>query len=218
MTEKSPIEPGSLSQKDRSMMGDPILKELQISTYTSDAFPEEVRLKVREYLLRNFSGAADTRTPEQKDLDKDKHTAKPIESIVGFDARGEVVGKIDLHIRDIEYEGQQIKLGGIGGFSTDKKLRNQGIGTALGRKAMERLSRQGVDVIFGNTDIGDPKLMHVYQKGGGVILDKPYTFIGESGKRFTEPTGGMIAPLNSKKKFELIRDGKVALDIGHGNW
>ena len=49
------------------------------------------------------------------------------------------------------------------------------------------------------------------------LLDKPHTYVGESGKRYTD-IDGMIAPVCSQKLFQTIVESPLPVDIGVGNW
>jgi hypothetical protein len=60
-----------------------------------------------------------------------------------------------------------------------------------------------------------PEITLLYKKFGFVIMKQPYTFLGKSGKRYTEKDG-MIAQCISKSKFNLILKGKETIDIGYG--
>lgn len=92
-----------------------------------------------------------------------------------------------------------------------------GVATALLKKAIEELTAQNCDVAYLCTDLHNPAMVKLYTKVGFVPLNKPYTYLGRSGKRYTE-TDGMVAPLQSKEKFDLIVSGKETLDLDTGNW
>jgi ribosomal protein S18 acetylase RimI-like enzyme len=92
-----------------------------------------------------------------------------------------------------------------------------GVATALLKRAMEELNAQKCDVAYLCTDIHNPAMVKLYTGVGFVPLNKSYIYVGRSGKRYTE-TDGMIAPLQSNEKFDLILNGKEILDLDTGNW
>jgi predicted N-acetyltransferase YhbS len=128
-----------------------------------------------------------------------------------------VIGTLLLFKRKIDYKGERIILGGIGNLCTKKEKRRMGVATALLKKAMEELNTQKCDVAYLCTDIHNPSMVKLYARVGFGPLNKPYTYLGRSGKRYTE-TDGIIAPLQSNEKFGLIMNGKDILDLDTGNW
>ncbi|UZE94139.1 MAG: GNAT family N-acetyltransferase [Candidatus Pacearchaeota archaeon] len=145
---------------------------------------------------------------------KDKYCSKGYAHILALE-NSSVISTVELFRRVIRYKGKKIILGGIGGLCTVKKKRGKGIASYLMKKSMEDLRKQKCEVAFLCTNIKDPKLGGLYKKFGFVIMKQPYTFLGKSGKRYTEKNG-MIALVRSKSKFNLILKGKETLDIGYG--
>ncbi len=57
----------------------------------------------------------------------------------------------------------------------------------------------------------------IYSQVGFTPLNKPYTYLGKSGKRYIEKDG-LIAPAKSKDKYNFVMEGKEIFNIGIGNW
>jgi hypothetical protein len=60
-------------------------------------------------------------------------------------------------------------------------------------------------------------MLELYSQVGFIPLGKPYSYLGKSGKRYVE-YDGMIAPVKSKNRFDLVMKSEEVLDIGVGNW
>ncbi|OGK44626.1 hypothetical protein A2956_03875 [Candidatus Roizmanbacteria bacterium RIFCSPLOWO2_01_FULL_37_57] len=81
---------------------------------------------------------------------------------------------------------------------------------------MDQMKKLKCDIAFLDTNI-DSFLGKFYKKYGFVPLNRPYTFLGKSRKRYSD-TDGMIAQITSKALFtEILTDSKP-FDIGFGNW
>jgi predicted GNAT family N-acyltransferase len=148
--------------------------------------------------------------------DDDKYCSKPFLNLLAIE-KDSVIGAARLFRRKIAYRGRKIRLGGIGEVCTREDKRRRGVATALTIRGMEVLKSENSDVAYLCTDITDSLRTKLYSKFGFVVLKKPYTYLGKSGKRYTE-TNGMIAPVKSREKFWLILKGKETLDLGKGNW
>lgn len=130
-------------------------------------------------------------------------------------AGAQLVGAVQLSQRAIDFQGQTVQLGGLGGVATDADWRGRGIASATTAAAMARLREIGSDVAYLCTNIA--KLGRLYGQVGFVPLGRTHTYLGASGKRYTDDDG-MIAPVNSPELFAaILADGKP-FDIGRGNW
>ena len=127
----------------------------------------------------------------------------------------QLVGAVHLSQRAIDFQGQTVQLGGLGGVATDAEWRGRGIASATTASAMARLRERGCDVAYLCTNI--EKLSHLYGQVGFVPLDRAHTYLGASGKRYTDDDG-MIAPVNSPALFATILADAKPFDIGRGNW
>lgn len=108
-----------------------------------------------------------------------------------------------------------MQLGGLGGVATDAAWRGRGIASATTAAGMARLRELGCDVAYLCTDI--EKRAHLYGQVGFVPLGRPHTYLGASGKRYTDDDG-MVAAVNSPDLLAAILADDQPFDIGRGNW
>lgn len=174
----------------------------------------ELMSKISELL--EFCFTTKNKTPKQKKEHDDKYCSK--KDRIGFSyckKNGQIVGVLIILKRKILYQGEEITLGGVGGACTDKKFRRRGISTNLLKIAVEKLKTEKCDIVYLCTDT--KKLSKLYEPFKFKKLEKRYTYLGKSGKRYYE-WGGMIAPINSQSLFQRILKDKKCFDIGTGNW
>ncbi len=176
---------------------------------------KEIKVQVNRLLDKCF-GAESGLTSQQLDVQKDKFFSIPIAYLLAIE-NNLVIGVVELYKREISYQGKKIILGGFGGVCTAKNKRRRGVATALLKKGIQELKFRGCDIAYLCTDVDDPVMIKLYSQVGFVPLKKPYTYLGKSGKRYTEEYG-LIAPVKSKDKYNLVMDGKEIFDIGIGNW
>ncbi len=131
--------------------------------------------------------------------------------------KDELIGRTAVFVRQIEYEGQDLNLGGIGKIVVSDSERQKGAATAMMKTAMKQLFELECDVAHLCTNLSNQWLVNFYKKFGFVLLGKEYTYLGRSGKRYTDEDG-MIAPIKSKKLFKQILNSAKKFDIGTGNW
>lgn len=127
----------------------------------------------------------------------------------------EVIGKIRVLKRSIDFKNKKIILGGIGGVCTREDKRGQGVAAAMLKVAMKELKKACCEVAYLNAN--PEKGPKFYGPFGFVFLKKQYTLLGRSGKRYFEDCG-MVAPVNSKAVFAEIIADENPFDIGVGNW
>jgi len=106
-------------------------------------------------------------------------------------------------------------LGGIGGLFVKKEWQHQGIATAIIKKAIDQLIKEGCDLAYLCTDVDH--LGSLYEPFGFTPLKQGHTYLGKSGNRYTE-YDGMLAPVKSRRLFRQIIDNPIPFDIGLGNW
>lgn len=186
-----------------------------VQMYTE--IPVELHEKINAFNDQYEADEPDTRTPEQLSLDRDKHSSEPYAHLFYREDDGSIAGMLDLHTREVDVDDEKIMVGGIGGVVTLKEKRGRGIASELLRQAMDELRKSGHDIAFLNTDTTNPKLVTLYERSGFEIFQKPYTYLGRSGKRYTE-LGGMIASLQSPEKLEKIKKSTDDFNLGQGNW
>jgi GNAT superfamily N-acetyltransferase len=183
----------------------------RIRLFTS--LPPDLGLQADRLWYDNFRAGKSQQ--ELKDTE-DRYFSTPFAFLLALEDPS-VIGTLLLFKRKIDYKGEPILLGGIGNLCTKKEKRRMGVATALLKRAMKELAAQNCDVAYLCTDINDPAMVKLYTGVGFVPLNKPYSYLGRSGKRYTE-TDGMVAPIQSKEKFDLILNGKEPLDLDTGNW
>lgn len=129
----------------------------------------------------------------------------------------QLICRITILKRKVEFTGQPLTLGGIGRVCTIPARRRKGLATKLLTLATAELTKAGCEITYLCTDVTNPGMVRLYQKVGFTRLGRPHTFVGKSGKRYRE-TNAMIAPLVSLDKFKAVMTAKESLDIGVGNW
>lgn len=175
------------------------------------SLPGKFRKDVNKLLDENFRSME---TPE----DRDKYFSVPCAYLLAVE-KNSTIGMAKLFRREITYMQEKALLGGLGDICAREDRRRMGVATALIKRGMEELELMGCDVAYICTlgNVSDDLIRKLYVRVGFVPIGRPYTYLGKSGKRYTE-SNGMIAPLNSKEKSELILKGKEILNIGKGNW
>ncbi len=148
-------------------------------------------------------------------IDKDRYFSEPYAHLLAIEKR-KVIGVTELFKRELIYEQQALTMGGFGFVTISKKKRRRGVATALLNRGMMDFKMQKFDTAFLITDINQA-MIGLYGKVGFVPLEKPFTYIGQLGTRYTEHNG-MLAPVNSRDIFNRIINGKEILDIGLGAW
>ncbi len=164
--------------------------------------PERLFQKIDQLLLETESG---NRIGDNSSLPKDRQDRlynkhDRVGYVIAFDERI-VVGIIIVFKREIQLHGEKLILGGIGGVCTKKEYRRRGIGTEMIKVAKKSLEDSACEVAFLRTDTQDPRMIKLYGTIGFVILGKPDTYRGKSGKQYTDKDG-MIAPILSREKFQ----------------
>ena len=147
------------------------------------------------------------------------YVAAPVARVLAADG-GDLVGYVSVFVRELVYEGDRVRLGGLGGTCTRADRRRQGIGTAVCRAGMAWLHQAGCDVAFLPAAPGTEPF---YKQFGFVPLSTPYTFVNVHGA--TKPpsaTAGtaMLAPVRSRAWFDRIRGGASPFHLGpeKGYW
>ncbi|MEK7513810.1 MAG: GNAT family N-acetyltransferase [Patescibacteria group bacterium] len=153
---------------------------------------------------------------KEKQVEYDKFCSKKNE--IGYVIALEnnlLIGVVIVLKRNLVFNQDKLVLGGIGGVSVKLDKRRKGIATALLKEGMKILKQNKCDLAYLCTDIN--KLTNLYVKVGFVPLNRQHSFLGRSGKRYTE-YDAMIAPVNSQSKFQAVLSDKKPFDIGRGNW
>jgi len=173
--------------------------------------PSELQMKARELLDDNFNQL----TIEQLIAEREKLCSNPFGCLLAIEVE-DVIGVLILFKRQIYYHSEPIILGGLGRLCVVQEKRKKEAGYILLKIGMEELKKHDCDVAYLCTD-SNSALVELCKKFEFVPLQKSYTFLGQSGKKYVGDDG-MIAPLNSQEKFNLILQTSKTLHIGKGNW
>ena len=186
-----------------------------LQTYTT--LPDALRKPLRELDTLCFTWQQ-TLTLAQKNENDDKFCsgADIVGYVLAMEA-GRIIGETKICKRTIQFENQPVILGGIGSVATHPDKRLRGVAKAMIAKAMEMLKNQRCDIAYLCVDERDPRKVGLYRTFGFDLLYRPHTYLGKSGKRYTD-TDAMIAPINAPALYTLVANGTAPLDIGTGNW
>lgn len=176
---------------------------------------EELKAQV-EGLWDKEWGTGSGKTPQQLAEDRDQFCSTPFAYILALEGDS-VIGVVALHKREITYQGAEIVLGGFGGVYTVEEKRRKGVATTLLKQGMQELRSRGCDIAYLCTDIENQWLVEFYGYFGFVLLGRSCVYLGKSGRRYIEENG-LIAPVESQDKFDLVLKGEEILDLGVGNW
>lgn len=185
----------------------------EVHTYAElpSEFKQQIRL-LKEKAFRQFDS-------EEERQENDDKFDSPIEDFLHILAveDHQVICTLSLVKRILSWNGERIALGGIGGVVTRKDRRQRGLASTLLGLAMKQLHKAGCDIAYLCTDVKDPIKRGLYERVGFVIPSQGHTYLGKSGKRYTD-TDGMLAPVRSRRIFENVLRDKQPFDIGVGNW
>jgi predicted acetyltransferase len=127
----------------------------------------------------------------------------------------QLVGLLNIHIRNVHSGNKSFSLGGIGGVVVNKKTRRKRIATKLLKQAMKEMREMKIDVSMLCTNVN--KLGDLYKKVGFTPLQKPYYFY-DLNKKQQKEMGGMIAPVSSKKNSNMLLNSKEKINVGLSNF
>ena len=181
-----------------------------------DRLPADLEPQVRRLLETCFQWRP--RTPDQLAEHRDRFSsaADAIKHVVVRDDQT-VIGFVRVYRRTIRFAGQTVVLGGIGDVCTDPAWRGRGMARLALATAMESLREAGADIAYLCTDLGNPSRLRLYGQFGFVPLGRAHTYVGPSGRRYTD-TDGMLAPVHSPAVFERVMRASEPFDVGEGNW
>lgn len=168
--------------------------------------------ELKEY--QNFSDKNWDEHYHVKDEEEENFFDRPKIVILAY-LKNQLVGLLNIHVKNIIIENEQFLLGGIGGVVTDKEFRRKGIAIKILNKAIRVLKSNNFDIAMLCTDIS--KLGALYKRVGFVPLGKSYYFISKSGKEKAEQSG-MIAPVKSQRIFRKIMLTKETINVGISNF
>jgi len=158
--------------------------------------------------------------PEHRRLEHDDRFCSQADAwrhVLALNDEDTVVGFATVYKRQIERDGESIKLGGLGDVCTDPDWRHRGIATAVSAAAIAELERDGCDIAYLCAAVNDPGIVRLYGQSGFVPLRRPHTFFGRSGRLY-EDDDAMVAPICNRSLFENVLNDTKPLHIGTGNW
>lgn len=129
-----------------------------------------------------------------------------------------LVGYLLLHMRDIEFDGREVVLGGAVGACVTEAMRGKGIATKMMKKGLEVLRAHNCDVACLNADLVNRRIaFELYKRLGFELMEKEVSFEDIHG-RTRYDTGTMFIPLRSKELFNHIMNNKKTFHYGKGYW
>lgn len=174
---------------------------------------EGLTRSIDQFIVQNFYKEGE-RTPRLLAEEGEKFYSEPRAWVLVFE-KEQIIGTTALHQRKIQFNKQDIILGGIGRVCTRKDRRRQGIAALMLKDAIKTLKSWGCDVAYLCANTKESGVL--YERAGFIPLSKSYTYNGRSGKVYEE-SNGMIAPLTSQSIFKEIIASKQKLHLGPGNW
>ena len=176
------------------------------STKLFYSLPKDFEFQASHLLKQGFSSG----------VDEDKYCSLPYAHVLALE-RGSVIGVARLFSRCIVFDGELVFVGGFGSVTTRKNRRRLGVASALLQRGMEDFRLRLFDLAFLNSDVHNLTFVRLYGRVGFVALDKPYSCIGKSGRKYVS-YDGMIAPVTSLGIYKRVLSSKSVLDIAFGSW
>ena len=127
-----------------------------------------------------------------------------------------VVGILELHKRDCEFEESKLLLSGAAGVCVADSVRKQGIGSKLIKKGLRVLRDNGCAIACMNVDL-EVGMHGFYEKLGFKMMDREISFDDIHGKRINSK-GAMFILLNSKEIYDQIMSSRKTFHYGKGYW
>lgn len=135
---------------------------------------------------------------------KDVTWANPDHRVLVFDGAGEIIGHAAIVVRDANWEGQAVKVGGIGGVATREDSRQRGVARAAmsaATHAIQDAHKADFGLLF-----CEPRLAPIYQKLGWRSFEGD-VFV-------TQPSGRVRFDVTDPYVFDLkIAPRNGALDL-----
>lgn len=150
----------------------------------------------------------------QEEIDKD-FIAESFARILIYNDN-KLIGHARLFKRNIEFEGENIILGGIGGVCVTESARGQGIASQMLEKGLEILKKQQCDMAILNVD-RKKGIYSLYEKFGFKFLNRDISYENADGKICYDGDSMLIA-INSHDKYNMIINSKNILHQGKGYW
>lgn len=178
----------------------------QLTIIPIEDLSDEQRVEIHALQVRCFSDV-----PAQE-IDEDFYTS-PLARVLLCE-NGDLVSCAGVRVREIEYRGRKVMLGGIGGVCTCEDMRRKGYSTRVCTAALDYLHQAGCDVVFLSTSEMGRTL---YEKLGFQAMPAGFSWENIHGQVKTG-TDGMLAPLCSPELADEIVHGDTILHVGKGYW
>ncbi|KKU45957.1 MAG: GCN5-related N-acetyltransferase [Microgenomates group bacterium GW2011_GWA2_46_7] len=131
-------------------------------------------------------------------------------------ANKEIISRVALFKRTIQFDGQDIIVGGIGGVCVATSHRHHGIASSMVKRALVVLRGELCDVACLNVDLAKPAY-HLYEKLGFTMMSRDISFENVKGELVREG-GTMFIPLASPDKYQLLMTSSKTFHYGRGYW
>ena len=120
-------------------------------------------------------------------------------------------------LREAQWAGNKILIGGIGSVETDPEYQGKGLAGIILKEAMKLLKEQHVD--FGLLQTNIDKGAKLYGKVEFIPANRPYEVLDvNNNKRMVKAKDVMIAPIQNSQLVEDIMRSDEVLFIGKGDW
>lgn len=149
-----------------------------------------------------------------KDVQED-FIAEPLAYLFAMIGK-EMISRVALFKREVQFSGQTIILGGIGGVCVATAHRHHGVASSMLKRALLILRQEKCDVACLNVD-PEKKIYPVYEKLGFTLMKRETSFENVHGN-IVHDQGTMFIPLCSPEKYELIMNSTETFHYGRGYW
>lgn len=131
-------------------------------------------------------------------------------------SNNEPVGHLRLFRRNIEFDGRDVILGGIGGVCVAEHMREKGIATKMMRKGLKVLRERKCDVACLNADLSK-NAYKLYEKIGFRLMSRKISF-EDIHRKIRYDDGTMFIPVCSKEIYHHLMNSDKTFHYGKGYW
>lgn len=126
------------------------------------------------------------------------------------------ISRVALFKRTVQFGGQDILVGGIGGVCVTTLHRHHGIASSMIKRALVILRGEACDVACLNVDL-TKNTYHLYEKLGFTLMERDISFENIRGEMIHEE-GTMFISLASPEKYHLLMTSSLTFHYGRGYW
>ncbi len=131
-------------------------------------------------------------------------------------AQGQIISRVALFKREVQFAGQKIMLGGMGGVCVATLHRHQGIASSMLKRGLAILREAKCDLACLNVDL-EKKIYSLYTKLGFTMMEREISFKNVRGDTVRD-RGTMFIPLCSSAKYDLVMNNNETFHYGRGYW